>query len=267
MIKRIVQPKIESKFFKQKAIIILGPRQSGKTTLVRSLLAEKKEKTLFLSGDEPDVRELLHNATSSKLKTIIGNNKIVFIDEAQRVANIGLTIKLMVDQISGVQVIATGSSSFEVANKASEPLTGRKYEFLLYPLSFGEMVNEHGLLEEKRLLEHRLVFGSYPEIVVKQNEGEELLQLLVGSYLYKDLLTLEQLKKPALLEKIVKAIALQVGNEVKYYEIGQLVGADNETVERYVKLLEQAYVIFKLSALNRNVRNEIKKRKENIFLR
>lgn len=265
MIKRVLQPTIESKLFKQKAIIILGPRQCGKTTLVKSILAQRKEKTLFLNGDEPDVRELLHNATSSKLKTIIGNNKIVFIDEAQRVSNIGLTIKLIVDQIPGIQVIATGSSSFELANKTNEPLTGRKYEFMLYPLSFGEMVNEHGLIEEKRLIEQRLVFGSYPEIVVKHGEGKELLQLLVGSYLYKDLLTLEQLKKPALLEKIVKAIALQVGSEVKYYEIGQITGADNETVERYVTLLEQAYVIFKLPALSRNIRNEIKKGKKIYF--
>lgn len=176
-----------------------------------------------------------------------------------------MLIKLFTDEIPDVQVIASGSSAFELASKTNEPLTGRKYEFMLYPLSFGELVEHQGLLEEKRMLEHRLVFGSYPEIVVKQNEEKELLKLLAGSYLYKDLLTLESMKKPALMEKIVKALALQVGNEVTYHELAQLVGADNETVEKYITLLEQAFVVFRIPALSRNVRNEIKKGKKFYF--
>ena len=164
-----------------------------------------------------------------------------------------------------MQVIATGSSAFELASRTSEALTGRKYEFMLYPLSFVEMVNHLSLLEEKRLLEHRLIYGYYPEIVSKPGEEKELLKLLAGSYLYKDLLALGQINKPALLEKILKALALQVGSEVSYNEIGQLVQADNETVEKYIDLLEKAFVVFRLSAFSRNVRNEIKKGRKVYF--
>ena len=168
-------------------------------------------------------------------------------------------------QIPEVQAIATGSSAFELNARTAEPLTGRKFEFMLYPLSFAELVRHHGLLDEKRLLEHRLIYGSYPEIVTSPGREQELVRLLAGSYLYKDLLTLEQVKKPVLLEKILRALALQLGSEVSYHEIGRLVGADGQTVERYIDLLEKAYVLFRLPALNRNVRNEIKKGKRSIF--
>lgn len=265
MIERTITAAINDRLFRGKAVLLFGPRQSGKTTLVKSILQGRTEKNLVLNGDEPDVREMLSGATSTRLKTIAGNAKIVFIDETQRIPDIGLTLKLFVDEMRDIQIIASGSSSFELAGRISEPLTGRKYEFMLYPLSFAEMVNDHGLIEETRLVEHRLVFGSYPEVVVKQSEERELLRLLAGSYLYKDLLTLEKMKKPALLEKIVKALALQIGSEVSYHEVGQLVGADNETVEKYISLLEQAYVVFRVPALSRNVRNEIKKGKKIYF--
>jgi hypothetical protein len=218
-----------------------------------------------LNGDEADVREILTNTTSTKLKALAGDHKIVFIDEAQRVSNIGLTLKLFTDQLRDIQVIATGSSAFELSNQVNEPLTGRKYEFMLYPLSFKEMSRHHGLLEEKRMIEHRLVYGYYPEIITHQGEEKELLKLLANSYLYKDLLMLEQIKKPVLLEKLLKALALQVGNEVNYNELGQTVGADKETIEKYIDLLEKAFVVFRLPALSRNVRNEIKKGKKVFF--
>ena len=157
---------------------------------------------------------------------------MVFIDEAQRVPNIGLTLKLFTDQLKEVQVIATGSSAFELSSQVNEPLTGRKYEYMLFPLSFDEMVQHHGLLTEKRLIEHRLLYGYYLEIVTKQGEEKELLKLLAESYLYKDLLILEQIKKPALLEKLLKALALQVGSEVNYHELAQKVGTDGKTVDR-----------------------------------
>ncbi len=265
MIQRAIASSVNERFFKGKAVLLFGPRQSGKTTLVKSILQTREERSLVLNGDEPDVREMLNGATSTRLKTIAGSAKIIFIDEAQRIQDIGLTLKLFVDQLPDIQVIASGSSSFELAGRVSEPLTGRKYEYMLFPLSFGEMVNHHGLVDEKRMIEHRLIFGSYPEIVVKQDEEKELLKLLAGSYLYKDLLTLDQMKKPVLLEKIVRALALQIGSEVSYHEIGQLVGADNETVEKYVSLLEQAFVVFRVPALSRNVRNEIKKGKKIYF--
>ncbi|HEU0228637.1 MAG TPA: ATP-binding protein [Arachidicoccus soli] len=246
-----------------KAILIFDPRQSCKSTLVEALL--KGKDYLYMNGDEADVRELLFNTTSTKSHALIGNKKIEFIDEAQRIANIGLTLKLITDQIKDVQVIATGSSAFELSSQVNESLTGPKYEFMLYPVSFSEMVNYHGLLTEKRLIEHRLLYGYYPEILTKPGEEKELLKLLVDSYLYKDLLMLEQIKKPALLEKLLKVLALQVGSEVNYNELGQTVGTNNKTVERYIDLLEKAFVIFKVPALNRNVRNEIKKGKKIYF--
>ncbi len=265
MIQRDIGEAIKKRLFKGKAILIFGPRQSGKSTLIENLLHETGIGFLYLNGDEADVREILSITTSVKLKALAGNNKIVFIDEAQRVSNIGLTLKLFTDQLKDIQVIASGSSAFELAGQVNEPLTGRKYEFMLHPLSFSEMVKNNGLLEEKRSLEHRLVFGYYPEIVTHTGEEKELLKLLANSYLYKDLLLLEQIKKPILLEKLLKALALQLGNEVNYTELAQLVNADKGTVEKYIDLLEKAFVLFRLPALSRNVRNEIKKGKKIYF--
>jgi hypothetical protein len=263
MIKRVLQAPIQERLFKNKAILLFGPRQCGKSTLVETLLSEKKY--LYLNGDDADVREILSDTTSTKLSSIAGNNAIVFIDEAQRIPNIGLTLKIFTDQLKNIQVIATGSSAFELSSQVNEPLTGRKYEFMLYPISFAEMVEYHGLLNEKRLIEHRMIYGYYPEVVTKPGEERELIKLLAESYLYKDLLMLEQLKKPVLLEKLLKALALQIGSEVSYNELAQIIGANKQTVERYVDLLQKAYVVFVLPALNRNVRNEIKKGKKIYF--
>ncbi|WEK35184.1 MAG: ATP-binding protein [Candidatus Pseudobacter hemicellulosilyticus] len=265
MISRLLHKVIKERLFKGKAALILGPRQAGKSTLVESILADHADAVLHVSGDDADVRDLFSNTTATRLKALIGAKKILFIDEAQRIPNIGLTLKLITDQIKDVQVIATGSSAFELSSKVNEPLTGRKYEFMLYPLSFSEMVQHHGLLEEKRLLEHRLIYGYYPEIVTKRGEEKELLKLLANSYLYKDLLMLEQINKPALLEKLLRALALQLGSEVSYNELSQTVGSDNKTVEKYIDLLEKAFVIFRLPAFSRNVRNEIKKGKKIYF--
>lgn len=263
MIPRILKNAVQERLFKGKAILIFGPRQCGKTTLVEAVLNDREY--LHVSGDDAEIREVLSNTSVATLKTVIGKNKILFIDEAQRITNIGLTLKLITDQVKDVQVIATGSSAFELSSQVNEPLTGRKYEFMLYPLSFGEMVAHHGFLTERRLIEYRLIYGYYPEIVSKQSEERELLKLLAGSYLYKDLLTLEQVKKPVLLEKLLKALALQLGSEVSYNELAQTIGANKQTVEKYIDLLEKAYVIFVLPALNRNVRNEIKKGRKIYF--
>jgi len=263
MISRILDKAIEARLFKGKAILLFGPRQCGKSTIIEAVLKDKKY--LHLSGDDSYVREILSNTSVANLKTIIGNNKILFIDEAQRIVNIGLTLKLITDQIKDVQVIATGSSAFELSSLVNEPLTGRKYEFMLYPLSFAEMVDHHGYINERRLIGHRMVFGYYPEIVTKQSEEKELLKLLADSYLYKDLLTLEQVKKPVFLEKLLRALALQLGSEVSYNELAQITGANKQTVEKYIDLLQKAYVVFVLPALNRNVRNEIKKGKKIYF--
>ncbi len=265
MIKRILQDTMPSKFYKGKAILLFGPRQAGKSTLLETLVAAQNKQWIYFNGDDDDVRESLGNTSAAKLKNIIGQNKIVFIDEAQRIPGIGITLKIFTDRFKDVQVIASGSSAFELSGKVNEPLTGRKYEYMLYPLSFSEMVRHHGLIKEKGLLEHRLVYGYYPEIVTKQEEEKALLKSLTESYLYKDLLMVAQINKPVLLGKILKALALQIGSEVSYSELGQTVGADKETVEKYIDLLEKAYVVFRLPALNRNVRNEIKKGKKIYF--
>jgi len=263
MIKRILEDTIRQRLFKGKALLIFGPRQCGKSTLTEAAL--KGNEYLHLTGDDSYVREALSNTSVTTLKTIIGKYKILFIDEAQRITNIGLTLKLITDQIKDVQVIATGSSAFELSSHVNEPLTGRKYEFMLYPLSFGEMVEHHGFLTEKNLTEQRMVYGYYPEIVTNPDDAKELLKLLAESYLYKDLLMLEQVKKPILLEKLLKALALQLGSEVSYNELAQTIGANKQTVEKYIDLLEKAFVIFVLPAFNRNVRNEIKKGKKIYF--
>lgn len=263
MIQRTLKDSILKDLFKGKAILLFGPRQSGKSTLMQEVL--KNQDYLYLNGDDADVREILTNTTATKLKAVIGNKKIVFIDEAQRIQNIGLTLKLFTDQIKEVQILATGSSAFELSNQVNEPLTGRKYEFMLYPLSFSEMVAYHGLIQEKRLIDHRLIYGYYPEIVTNTSEESRLLKLLANSYLYKDLLMLEQIKKPIILEKLLKALALQIGSEISLQELAQTVGADGKTVDKYIDLLEKAFVVFRLPALNRNVRNEIKKGKKIYF--
>lgn len=262
---RAIAPLLRARFFAGKAILLYGPRQAGKTTLIQELLRHDAEKTLFLNGDEPDVREILSSITSTRLRALFGHKKIVVIDEAQRIPGIGLTIKLVVDQIKDVQLIATGSSALDLADKTSESLTGRKFEFTLMPLAFNELTRHAGLLEEQRLLPVRLVYGAYPEVVVQTADAEGTLKALAGSYLYKDLLMLEQIKKPVLLEKIVRALALQCGSEVSFNELGQLVGADPKTVEKYVDLLEKAYVVFTLPAFSRNMRNEIRKGRKIFF--
>jgi len=208
MIKRNLSDQIEKRFFKGKAIILIGARQVGKTTLINEILKGYSGKKLFINGDKADSFFWANEPTSVKLKSMIGSNEIIFIDEAQRIPNIGLIIKIIVDTIPGVQVIASGSSAFEITNKTSEPLTGRKYEFHLSPLSFSEMVDETNLPEEMKMLNQRLVFGYYPEIVTKPQERKELLSLLAGNYLYKDLLTLDSIRKPELFATVARSSLL-----------------------------------------------------------
>jgi len=265
MIRREQTNYAKARLFKGKALLVFGPRQVGKTTFVQNLIADLNKKTLSLNGDESDVIVLFENPNVTKLKSIIGDNEILVIDEAQRITNIGIVLKIIVDQIKSVQVIATGSSSFELANKLNEPLTGRKYEMYLFPLAFSEMVAHNGLLEEKRALENRLIYGNYPEIITNPIEAKEHIKLIANSYLYKDLFLLEQISKPVLLQKIVKALALQVGSEVNYSELSKLILIDNKTIEKYIDLLEKAFVVFKLPALSNNIRNEIKKGRKIYF--
>jgi uncharacterized protein len=264
MISRILQNKIQEKLYEGKAIIIMGARQTGKTTLLRNLLPPD-DKVLWLNGDEPDVQAVFEKASSDHLKAFLGNYKVVVIDEAQRIRDIGLGIKLIKDNFPEIQVVATGSSSFELANRVNEPLTGRKWEFQLYPLSFQEMVQHHGLIKEKRLLEHRLVYGYYPEVVTAEGDEKAILRSLSDSYLYKDILLLEGIKKPEKLVKLLQALAFQVGNQVSNNELSRLTGLDGKTVESYIYLLEQTYVVFRLTSFSCNLRNELKASKKIYF--
>jgi uncharacterized protein len=265
MLERELGKLIRKYLYKKKTIIIYGARQVGKTTLVEQLVGESNEKTLFLNGDDADIRTKLSDLSAIQLKPIIADHKIVVVDEAQRIPEIGLVLKLIHDNYKEVQLIATGSSAFELAGKIKEPMTGRKLEFYLHPFSFNEMVNHHGFLTEKRLLEHRLIYGYYPDIALNTGEESKLLRSLASSYLYKDLLTLDHIQKPVLLEKILQALALQIGQEVSYSELAQLLNSDKGTIEKYIDLLEKTYIIFKLNGLSRNVRNEIKKGKKIYF--
>lgn len=265
MIARQLEESIRKHLGKKKTVIIYGARQVGKTTLLNRIIAKHKAKTLILNGDDADVRALFSEFISSKLKPIIGDHKLIIIDEAQRIPNTGLALKIIHDNFPAVQLIATGSSSFELANKIQEPMTGRKFEFFLSPLSFGEMSDHHGYLEEKRMLDTRLVYGYYPDIVMNPGMEVALLKPLVSSYLYKDILMLENVHKPVLVDHLLKLLALQIGNEVSYNELSKTLGSDKGTIEKYIDLLEKSYIIFRLPALSRNLRSEVKKTKKIYF--
>ena len=264
MIERILEKQILAKINTNKAIILLGSRQVGKTTLLKSLF-ENSSETIWLNADEPDIQAIFANISSKRFEAIIGNKKMIIIDEAQRIPDIGLKMKLITDQLPSIQLIATGSSAFELSNKLNEPLTGRKWEFKMYPISFQEMVNHHGLLNEIRLLPHRLVYGFYPDVVNHQGNEKEILKQLSDSYLYKDLLMMDQIKKPSALVKLLQALALQIGSQVSYQELAQICGLDGKTVEKYMMLLEQSYIIFRLASFSRNQRNELKKSRKVYF--
>lgn len=268
MIHRDLQQNILEACFKGKTILLLGARQVGKTTLLKEVIPRIEAPHIWMNADEADILQAFATATTStQLLQLIGkNNKLVVIDEAQQIPDIGKKLKLIYDTYPDIQVIATGSSSFDLQNRMEEPLTGRKKTFYLYPLSYKELAREQSALETRRLLEARLIFGSYPEVINNPGKGKETLIEIASSYLYKDILKLDNIRKPMHIEKLLQALAFQVGSEVSYYELAQTIGnVDVATVEKYIDLLEKAFIIFKLPALSRNLRNEIKKGKKYFF--
>jgi hypothetical protein len=265
MITRILKEQLSSRIGKGKVIILIGPQQVGKSTLLREIQKESSQPTMFINCDEPDMRLMLENVTSTQLQSMIGNNQIVMIDEAQKVLHIGNTLKLMADNIKDVQIVATGSSTFELSNKINEPLTGRKFEFNMYPISIHELVLEHGKTEEQRLLERRMIYGLYPDIVNNPGNEQEYLLELTNSYLYKDILAFQNIRKPEVLNKLLTGLALQLGQEVSYNELSQLIGVDKATIEKYIELLEKCFVVFRLSSFSRNLRNELKRTRKVFF--
>ena len=257
MIHRILEDRIKDILGQGKAIVIMGARQVGKSTLLESIFKNRQD-VLWMTGDDIDIQSLFRDMTSTRIKTLLGSAKVLVIDEAQRIADIGLRLKLITDHVKGVQLIATGSSSFELASKVNESLTGRKREFRMFPVTFGEMTVHATLLDELRLIPHRMVFGYYPEVVSSPGDEQVVLKELSDSFLYKDVLSLDQISKPDKVVRLLKALAFQIGSQVSYNEVGQLIGLDPKTVERYVDILEKSYIIFRLGSFSRNLRNELK---------
>lgn len=265
MINRKLRQIIEQRLFRRKIIVLTGPRQVGKTTLLKMLMSDLNKKTLFWNCDEPDIRQKLSNPTSTQLGTDIGNSELILIDEAQRVKNIGITLKLLIDNFPQKQIIVTGSSALELSDFISEPLTGRKYEYNMYPFSSEELIDNHGDIEERRLLERRIIYGTYPDVVNYPGEEKEILTNLTSSYLYKDIFAFQDVRKPEIIEQILQALALQIGSEVSFNELGKLLGLNSQTIQRYIDLLEKSFVIFHLRSFSRNIRNELKKSRKIYF--
>jgi len=259
MIKRELQQSIEQQLFKGKVIIIYGPRRVGKTTLAKQILSNH-ENNRYINCELLENKMALESTNSTALKGFLGNFRLIVLDEAQQINDIGRILKIISDTFPEIQIIATGSSSFELGNRISEPLTGRSREYFLYPFSIGELVTNTDRLEVNARLDIILRFGSYPEVYGRpENEAIEEINQIAGNYLYKDVLMFELIKRPSLLLNLLNALALQVGNEVSMNELSRLLRETVPTIQRYIELLEKAFVIFRLRSFNRNLRKEIAK--------
>lgn len=264
MISRELGGRLKSLMGKGKAIVLIGARQTGKTTLLHELVKSGKN-VQWLDADDISIRNMIGELTIARLQTLFGQNDIIVVDEAQRVENIGIQMKLITDHLPQVQLFISGSSAFELANKVNEPLTGRKWEYQLYPLSFNELQKHFGMWNEIRNLPIRLVYGSYPDVVNNIGNEKLVLSQLTNSYLYKDILEWERIKHPDKLVKLLQALAYQVGSEVSYSELAVTVGIDKATVDKYINLLEQIQIVFRLGSFSRNLRNELKMSKKIYF--
>ena len=251
-----------------KALVILGPLRSGKTTLLNDFLSGSSLKYKLDSGDDIRVQEVLSSQDFDKILAYASGYQLVAIDEAQRIKNVGLGLKILIDHAPGIYIIATGSSSFELSGQVGEPLTGRKITLTLYPIAQMELAKMHNRFELKAKLEESLIFGSYPEVVTAadRNEKIRLLNELVGSYLLKDILQLERVKSAKVLLDLLRLLAFQVGNEVSWSELGNRLGIDTKTVARYLDLFEKGFVIYNLRGFSRNLRKEISKKSKYYFL-
>lgn len=266
MIQRTLQKILEQYLGKGKAILLIGARQVGKSTLFQMLTQGIAENDLlWLNCDQQSVKEALTNPSLMNLQLLMADKQVIVIDEAQRVENIGLTLKLMVDNFPKRQLLVTGSSALDLHNRLNEPLTGRKIEYHLYPISTGELYAAKGLIGVNDLFDRRLIYGSYPDVLLGSLSPERTLVELVESYLYKDILEMEGLRKSSVLQKLLVALALQVGSEVSYNELSKTVGIDNKTVEKYIDILEKCYIVFRLNSFSRNIRTELTKSKKIYF--
>ena len=264
MISREVLKLLSNDLNKRKALILLGARQVGKTTLLQTL-SKEWENVLWLTGDELETQQIFENPTITRFKAELAGIKFLVIDEAQRLPNVGLGLKLITDHLSHIQLLVTGSSAFELSNHLNESLMGRTFEHRLYPISFSEMTHYHTFREEKRLLPYRLVYGYYPDVVMHPEDDKKILQNLTQNFLYKDMLLLEGVKKPDKIVKLLQALAFQVGSQVSYNELGRAVGLNTATVEKYITMLEQSFVLFRLSSFSRSLRTELTKSRKIYF--
>lgn len=257
MIKRAIDERIQNALTKKKVVTIMGPRQVGKSTLACAMIPEGA-KVLEINGDNTDVQTMFVNVDETKMKVLIGNKNFILVDEAQKIGNVGNMLKIVAEKFNDIKVIVTGSSAFKLAEAVNESLTGRKREFRLYPLSFKEMADETSALEESRMIDHRLIYGYYPEVVTSPGDEKEVIKELIDSYLYKDVMEENDIAKPDKLVKLVQALAFQIGSTVSANELAGLVGVDAKTVERYIDILERCYIIFTLPSYAKNQRNELK---------
>jgi hypothetical protein len=258
MLKRELENTIISKFFSGKSILLVGARQVGKTTLLKQIAKSLQKEIIWLNGDNTEDRTLLNQMNGTRAKAMFPKGSIIFIDEAQRLENTGITLKVIHDNCEEIQLLATGSSSFELTDKIKESLTGRKWTFKLFPLSYKELLHSSNIPELNRTLETRVLFGSYPEVINSSGNEKEVLNELISDYLYKDIFALKDVRKPDALDKLTKTLAFQIGSQVSNRELSQIVGIDKETVEKYIHLLEEAYIVFRLGSFSKNLRNELK---------
>ncbi|MDD4645074.1 MAG: ATP-binding protein [Bacteroidales bacterium] len=263
MFVRTIEHRIKEKLGSGKAIIVIGARQVGKTTLLKVILKDKDY--LFLDADDPSIRSLLQNPTTEQIRTILGEYKYVFLDEAQRISGIGLILKIITDQFKDVQLFVSGSSSFNLGKALNEPLTGRKWEYEIFPLSWEEYEEKIGFIKAEQQIENRLLYGFYPEVINNQGKEREILKNLANSYLYRDVLAYSDIRKPEILEQLLQALALQLGSEVNYNELAQIIGVNKITVQKYIDILEKGYIVFRLHSFSRNLRTELKQNRKIYF--
>ncbi len=260
-IPRYILPQVEKRITPSKVVVIYGPRQVGKTTLVKELLKKVTEPFLFVSGEDRNIQSWLGSQSIGTLKKNIGRHKLLVVDEAQKVEQIGLNLKLIVDHIEGIKVVATGSSSFDLANQFGEPLVGRKWQFDLYPIAQMELNAFEAPFQTEENLPSRMIFGGYPEVVTAESDEDrrEILNTIVNSYLYKDLLEFEEIRKSKKLLDILKMLAFQIGKQVSLNELSNNVNLNFRTLEKYLDLLEKVFVLKRVNAFSRNLRKEISK--------
>ena len=257
MIKRVIEERVNNALAKKKAVTIMGPRQVGKSTLATSVIPQDA-KILEINGDNTDVQTMFVNVDEAKMRILIGNKNFLFVDEAQKIENVGNMLKIVAEKFNDVRIVVTGSSAFKLAAAVNESLTGRKREFKLYPFSFKEMADHTSVIDEQRMLDHRLIYGYYPEVVTSPGDEKEVLKELIDSYLYKDVMEENNIAKPDKLVKLVQALAFQIGSTISANELAGLVGVDAKTIERYLDILEKSYIIYTLPSYSKNQRNELK---------